>query len=335
MEPHEPPASPVRHGRLVVGLVVVAVGVAILLDTLAVDVPWGIVLPAAVILVGLMLLLNPRSASFAALVTLGTIMTVVLLATSLVDQPFGWGTPDTIEQADFVVADRVERIVVTVDAGAVEILAWSGDTIEVERELKFDNERPRVDHTLVNGVLEIVADCPGVFFAIGSSCSVDHLLRVPASVDVHIDTGAGSVHVTGLDGMVLANTGSGGIELVNLSGRVTAETGSGGIVVERMSGTADLSTGSGSIRGTGVASLQMSAETGSGSINLGFGSAPDDLDLVTGSGSITLTVPTGSYRLDLDTNSGRWSSSGITDDAASPRIIRARTGSGSIRVDGE
>jgi hypothetical protein len=309
--------------------------VAVLLDALAVDIRWGIVLPVALILVGLILLLNPRWASFAAWVTLGTIMTVILLAGSLADQPFGWGTPDTIEQADFVIADRVERVVVIVDAGAVEILAGSDDTIEVERQLKFDKERPRVDHTLVNGVLEIVADCPGAFFTIRSACSVDHLLRVPASVDVQIDTGAGSVAVMGLDGTVEVKTGSGGIELVNLSGRVTAETGSGGVVVERVSGTADVSTGSGSVRGSDMASLQMSAETGSGSITLGFGSPPDDLVLVTGSGSITLTVPTGSYRLDLDANSGSSSSSGITDDAASSRTIRARTGSGSIRVDGE
>ena len=334
MEPREPPTSPPRHSRLVVGLAIVAVGVAILLDTLAVSVRWGIVLPAAVILIGLILLLNPRSGSSVAWITVGVIMTIVLLVSSLVDQPFGWGTPDTIEQADFDVTDRVERIVVTVDAGAVEILPGTSDTIKVERQLKFDDERPRVEHTVVNGVLEIVADCPGGFI-FGSSCSVDHVLRVPASIDVEIDTGAGSVHVTGLDAVVLANTGSGGIELVNLSGRVTAETGSGGIVLERLSATADLSTGSGSIRGTDVMSLRMVAETGSGSINLGFGTAPDDLDLVTGSGSITLTVPTGSYRLDLDTNSGSSSSSGITEDAASPRTIRARTGSGSIRVNGE
>lgn len=335
MEPHEPVTAPAGSSRLVAGLVIVAVGFAILLNALVVDVPWGIVLSAGLVLVGLILLLNPRSRSSGAWVAVGVILTGALVVTSLVGQPLGFGEPDNVEQADFAVTDPVERIVVKVDAGRVEILAGSGNTVEVERLLRFNDERPRIDHTVTGGVLEIEADCPGSFFSIRSSCSVDHLVRVPGSVDVEIDLGAGTVLVSGLDAVVVATTGSGAIELVDLGGRITAETGSGRVVLERVSGTADVSSGSGSIRGTDVRALQIVAETGSGSINLEFGTTPEEVELQTGSGSIAVAVPAGSYRLDLDTNSGSASSTGITDDASSPRTIRATTGSGSIQVTGE
>ncbi len=317
-----------------VGLAIVALGVAVLFETLAVDVPWEFVLPAGVIVVGLILLLNPRSGATGGWIAVGVVMTVVMLVGGLGGRPFGLGEPDTLEQADFVVSEAVDRIVVTVDAGSVEILAVPGATIEVQRELSYDHERPRIEHAVTGRVLEIEADCPGGLFSIGSSCSVDHLLRVPAAVDVQIDSGSGSVRVSGLGGVVVANTGSGAIELVGLNGIVTAETGSGGIVLERVAATADVSTGSGSIRATAGQSVQFAARTGSGSMNLEFASIPDDVELVTGSGSITLGVPSGSYRLDLDTSSGSTSFSGITDDPTSPRSIQATTGSGSIRISG-
>jgi len=320
---------------MVVGLAIVAAGVAFLLDTLAVDVPWGILLPSAVLLVGLLLLLNPRSGSSGGWVTVGVIMTVVLLVSSLGGQPFAGGSADNIESADFVVNERVDRIIVRADAGMVEVRPGSGDIVEVERQLNFNDERPQVGFTVDEGVLEVEADCPGGFLSFGSSCSVDHLLRVPVSVEVEIDAGSGSARVAGLEGDVRVDTGSGVVELADLSGRVRAESGSGGVVLERLSGTTDVVTGSGGIRGSGLTSRRLVAATGSGSIILAFASSPDDLDLETGSGSVTITVPAGSYRLDLDTSAGSTDSPGISDDASSARTIRIRTGSGSIRVSGE
>ncbi len=186
----------------------------------------------------------------------------------------------------------------------------------------------------MNNVLEIDSDCPDRWSFLGSSCSVDHLLRVPASVGVEIETGSGSIRLQGLEGIVLAKTGSGGIELVDVRGNVSAETGSGSIVLDGISATADVVAGSGSIRGD-VTSLHLNAQTGSGSIDLLFGLAPDEVGLETGSGSITVIVPSGSYHLDLRTSSGSSRSAGISDDPSSSRTITATTGSGSIRVDGE
>lgn len=337
MEPGEPQTVRAGSGRLAVGLSIVAIGVAFLLNTLGIDVPWAVVVPSGLVLVGVVLIINPRSGSAGAWMVAGAIITVVLVLSNVFAEPFGFGEPDNVERADFVVTDPVERVVLTVDTGRVEILealAGSGVAVEVERLLSFGDERPRVEHSLTDGLLEIEADCPGTFFSIGGSCSVDHVVRVRASVEVQIDSGSGTVRVSGLDSAVMAETGSGSIELVDLSGRITAATGSGGIGLERVSGPADVSTGSGTIRGTDLTSPRITAQTGSGSINLDFAAPPEALELETGSGSITAMVPAGSYRLDLNTNSGSTTASGITEDASSRRTIRARTGSGSIRITG-
>lgn len=318
---------------MVVGVAILAVGVVALLDVLSVDIPWGIVLPAALIVIGMFLLLNPASEAFGGWIIVGGVLTVILLVGTFVGFSVNVGSAENVERADFIVEEPVDRIVVAIDAGAVDVLAGSGDAIEVERQLRFDDERPEVSHSIEDGELRIEADCPIQFF--GSACSVDHTLRVPAAVGVEIDTSAGSVTVNGLDGAVRVDTGSGSIELVDLSGEVDADSGSGGIVLEGLSGVTEVGTGSGGVRGTRLAMSVLLVDTGSGSIDVRFASSPTDVDLEAGSGSVTVVVPAGSYRLDLDSGSGSTGSSGITDDAASVRTIRVSTGSGSISVEGE
>ena len=58
---------------MVIGLVVVVAGIVALLDALTVNIPWGVVLPAAIVLIGLILLLNPRSAAAGGWITVGAI----------------------------------------------------------------------------------------------------------------------------------------------------------------------------------------------------------------------------------------------------------------------
>lgn len=334
MEPQT--TSRASSGRIVIGLAIVVFGVVALLDTLSVDVPWAIVLTAAIMFIGLVLLANPHSPASRGWITIGAILTVVLLVSTFVEGPFNvGGPPANVEQSDFVVDEPVRKIILTVHAGSVDVLVGTDGRVEVERQLNFDDERPEVDHSVEGGVLIVEALCPGGFFTFRSACSVDHLLRVPAAVDVEIDTGSGSVAVSGLTGSVQIDTGSGVIEVSNVSGRVLADSGSGGVVLNGVSGETDVHTGSGGIRGNGLTSRRLIGETGSGSIDVRFVAAPDDVELEAGSGSVTLTVPTGSYDLDMDTGSGSTDFSGLDDDSASSRHIQMRTGSGSIRVIGE
>lgn len=334
MDEQRAPVSSAGRGRFVTGVLIVAAGVALLLGALGVEIPWATVLPAAVIVIGLALLALSRSGSARGFIAVGAVLTALLLLSLVSDQPLGIRSADTTESADFSVSEPIDRVVIEVDAGSVEIVGGSSG-IEVERTLNYDGERPEVNHRVADGVLTITADCPSGFASLGSSCWVDHRLSLPESMDIEVDTGSGSVEIEEITGELAVDSGSGAIRLVGVTGRVTAKTGSGGVQLDDVGGRANIDTGSGTIRGDGLRSEEFEASAGSGSLDLAFETAPQRIVLTTGSGSVRLSVPAGRYNLDLDTNSGSVESPGIIDDAAASSTIEVSAGSGSIRVAGE
>jgi hypothetical protein len=102
--PAPPPASPSPGkgfpvGRFVVGLVVLAIGVAALLQALDVSIEiWKVVLPGALIAVGLGLIVaGLRSGrNQGGLVSIGVILTVVLTIVTVVGIPFEGGVGDRV-----------------------------------------------------------------------------------------------------------------------------------------------------------------------------------------------------------------------------------------------
>jgi len=98
--PSPPPGSkqfPI--GRLLAGVFLVLLGLGWLLDALGVrGVDWDLILPAALILVGIGLVIAARqTAGHGGLIALGIILTVVLSVGTLVEMPFGGGVGDRQE----------------------------------------------------------------------------------------------------------------------------------------------------------------------------------------------------------------------------------------------
>jgi len=103
-QPPPPPPQPQppegsRTGRLLAGVVLVVLGAAWLLEILgAVEVPWDVVLPGGLILIGAVLLLNARSASGqGGLIATGIVLTVVLALGSAIDFPISGGVGERRE----------------------------------------------------------------------------------------------------------------------------------------------------------------------------------------------------------------------------------------------
>lgn len=100
--PPPAPASPgFPTGRFLLGLVIVAAGVAALLQALDVTpVPWKAVLPGALIAVGLGLVVaGTRSEQGqGGLIAVGIVLTVVLAAATAVDIPFEGGVGQRVER---------------------------------------------------------------------------------------------------------------------------------------------------------------------------------------------------------------------------------------------
>lgn len=101
-QPPPPPPRPpgnARTGRLVAGLLLVLLGAAWLLEVVdAVEVPWDVVLPGGLILIGVVLLLNARSTSSqGGLIATGIALAVVLALGFAVDLPISGGVGERNE----------------------------------------------------------------------------------------------------------------------------------------------------------------------------------------------------------------------------------------------
>jgi hypothetical protein len=98
--PPEPPRPPSPHsprtGRLALGALLILFGVGWLLEALDVtDFAWDVLLPSALILVGVALLVTSRSPTgHGGLITMGIVLSVVLLVGSAIDFPIGGGVGD-------------------------------------------------------------------------------------------------------------------------------------------------------------------------------------------------------------------------------------------------
>lgn len=98
-----PSASPLersRNGRLVAGLLLVLFGVGWLLEVLdVIDFPWDLLLPTALVLVGVALVVASRSGTRpGGLIAVGVVLTGVMVIGSAIDFPLGGGVGEREER---------------------------------------------------------------------------------------------------------------------------------------------------------------------------------------------------------------------------------------------
>lgn len=199
-----------------------------------------------------------------------------------------------------------------VDSGDVSVRAGSGrPRLEVDEVTGvFGGPDVRVTRG-AGGALRVDADCPWIAVV---ACSARTRLVVPAGLRLRVETGSGSVDVTGVRGDTHVRTGSGDVDV---------RDGGGDRLVLR--------TGSGSVAGTRVRATAIEARTGSGDVAIGAVRAPRALAAETGSGSVELTVPDVAYAVDAETGSGD-EDIGVRRADGAPRRLRLRTGSGDVTV---
>ena len=129
LPPPEPAPPGLRTGRFLLGLVILAAGVAALLQALDVTtVPWKAVLPGALIAVGLALVVagSRSERSQGGLIAVGIVLTVVLAAATVVDIPFEGGVGQRVERpatlADLEDEYRLAVGELTVDLTGLDLL---------------------------------------------------------------------------------------------------------------------------------------------------------------------------------------------------------------------
>lgn len=215
-------------------------------------------------------------------------------------------TPDPIE------------LVVELGAGALHVEAdgtgRSSVTIDGPRADEFTVE-------LRERRLTVIAPRPRGGFIRGND-SHDLRVSVPAGSDLSTRTGSADTEAAGRYGRVRAKTGSGAFALDTADGEVDLVAGSGQLRCGSAASGVRAKTGSGDVV-LGVVQGELAVSTGSGDVSVS--AAPAKTVLKTGSGSTVVGRADG----DLSALTG---SGSVRIDHARPGRVRARTGSGDIRV---
>jgi hypothetical protein len=137
----------------------------------------------------------------------------------------------------------------------------------------------------------------------------DFHLEVPAGLSVVVKNRVGEIDSRGVASDQTLDTSSGPIVSRHGKGELVADTGSGDVLVEDHEGSVHADTGSGDVSLTRVKGDRLSGDTGSG-----------DVILVDCAGSV-----------DVDTGSGNV----VARNLVAGRALRADTGSGDVRIEGD
>jgi hypothetical protein len=182
--------------------------------------------------------------------------------------------------------------------------------------------------------------------------AIDITVAVPSGTAVKLSAVTAALTVTGRSGSADVAAGSSTIGLGHVDGDLRLRFGTGTARVEQVSGSVEARSGSGDAhigeiggsltsgcsRGDlSVAAVHGSVRVRTGSGTTSIGAVYSDVDLASGSGPLAVGLPAGrTARLEVTTGSGRVNSELPVEDAptagGTPITLRARTGSGDIRV---
>ena len=200
---------------------------------------------------------------------------------------------------DSLTVDEVFRGVrvvdVEVDVESVEVLARRGSSTQLERVIAWSLKRPTISQRREGDRLVVRSSCPA---QIGRGCSGTVRLLVPPDTEVRASSSAGSVRVVGLAGTVQLDSSAGSVEAIDLF------------------------------------SANLSASSSAGSVSLSFAAAPTLVSATSSAGTVEVLVPRGNetYRVDAGSSAGS-SDVSVRTDPGSPRVLRARSSAGSVRID--
>ncbi|WP_285776354.1 DUF4097 family beta strand repeat-containing protein [Microtetraspora sp. NBRC 13810] len=206
----------------------------------------------------------------------------------------GVGGPAKEDVVGYDVKGAVTALEVKTGAGDIVVNESDRTGLRVTETLHWRGDaRPETEHPVDGAKLTLGYACPDRFGF--GECWVDYKVEVPRGLDVDVDTGSGRLTLRSISGTLVASTGSGDIE-------------AGGLAVKR-----------------------VVAETGSGTVDLGFSAAPDDARVETGSGDATVRLPQGAYAVTAESGAGDERIE-VTDDDSAPRKVDVSTGSGDANV---
>jgi hypothetical protein len=251
---------------------------------------------------------RPARRALAVVAGVGAVLLVVFGAVNLLDLA---SRHTSVERASYTGVRSLE-----IDGGDVRLTsAPAGSRLQVVARVTEGLKAPgRKVERSPSGTLRLSSSCPGLF---SGQCSVRYDITVPEGTNVRAETGAGDIRAGNLRSRV----------------PVVLETGAGDITVIGVSAPSlELSTSAGDVDAEGVRAARVKVRSDAGDVSVGMVEAADLLDAGTSAGDVDLSVPDATYRLQAETSAGDVDSSGVRTDPASPRVIRADTSAGDVRI---
>lgn len=264
----------------------------------------------------------------AAWLVAGTVLTVVALLAGIAAVGTSiWATvspssaaqpspqPSTVVETEHRSHARAAAAIdIDVPNGDVSILAGNPDRVDVERTLRWSDIRPTIDETWTGGTFQIRADCPSTASSRSRVCKVDHVVQVPAAAATTVRTAAGKIEVRDIDAELSLSTAAGAIILADVSGPVSARSSAG------------------DVSGTGLRSHEVEIRVDTGTVDLRFDTAPDQVSVEATAGRVTIEVPPGDpYQVRVNTTVGVERVE-VAHDPDADRLIEVRTTAGEVEI---
>ncbi|MFC4563554.1 DUF4097 domain-containing protein [Nocardiopsis mangrovi] len=232
--------------------------------------------------------------------------------------------------------------------GDVTVVGTDGDELTVDRTLDGSPlADPDDEIEQESGALEVEGQCQGPPF--GGDCRIDYEIGVPAGTDLEIETVAGDVEISGVEGDISVETFAGAIRLDGVDGSVDVETRTGSISAEGSGDSIAAQSTAGSIDLAGFDARTMEVETTAGRVDIegAFDTAEvestvgsvdvraterfDLLEVESTAGSVDLRVPDGAYQVSGESVAGSRTVE-VPTDAGASAVIDASTTAGSLAV---
>ncbi|MGW1895519.1 DUF4097 family beta strand repeat-containing protein [Streptomyces sp. NPDC002004] len=202
-------------------------------------------------------------------------------------------SPAKTGKESYGVEQKVTSLRVDDYAGDVEVVAGSGDSVEVVEKYEYSDGKPRTEHSVRAGELLLKSSgCGGD----ADKCSVKYRVEVPAATAVHLTVGGGDITVRGLSGATYAKSEGGQVRVAQSSAK------------------------------------DVTAGNGGGDVSVSFAAVPDKVDASTEGGDVTVRLPRGAYDVDARTEGGDRKVD-VRTDSGSPHKVTAHTEGGDVRVE--
>jgi hypothetical protein len=275
------------------------------------------------------------------------------------------------EVKTFKVAGTPDVALDTFD-GAIELHSWDRNEIEVEVE-KRAMEQTLLDEIKVEAqqqgdkiIIKVTGPARpehrGVTIGMHISPTARLRVAVPRSANINATSGDGSIRAEAIEGKLVLHTTDGSVTGTRLGGDIQIRSGDGSIRLDNTTGKLDLETDDGSI-GVEAQPTVLRVRTGDGSIRATIepdSVMSDNWDITTSDGSVVVTLP-GLFNAELDAETSDGSvrtNHPLLDDSRDERrdgedgddrrerrrilrskigdggrILKIRTGDGTIRID--